>query len=187
MPREEQVFADHSPSVRAIMAATMTKKRLTISPDACTETLAVLIMMAWADGTLDEAEKDGVRAAASVLNLSKELRARLETLMVAPIPVDELLFDAISPKDRSFAFVAAAWMSRVDRDVDNKESLLLDQLASMLGLSANQKTELTQIAADLAPGDKPKSSWADEIVTLFKSIPHRLEGGADDLFDVTFE
>ncbi len=187
MRREEQVFADHSPSVRAIIAATMTKKRLTISPDACTETLAVLIMMAWADGTLDEAEKDGVRAAASVLNLSKELRDRLETLMVAPIPVDELLFDAISPKDRSFAFVAAAWMSRVDRDVDSKESLLLDQLASMLGLSSNQKTELTQIADDLAPGDKPKSSWAEEIVTLFKSIPHRLEGGADDMFDVTFE
>ena len=165
----------------------MSKKRLTISPDACTETLAVLIMMAWADGKLDDAEKEGVRAAASVLNLSKELRERLESLLVAPIPVDELLFEAISPRDRSFAFVAAAWMSHVDRDVDEKETALLDQLASMLGLSANQKTELTQIAADLAPGDRPKTAWASEIVTLFKSIPHRLEGGADGMFDVAFE
>lgn len=165
----------------------MSKKRLTISPDACTETLAVLIMMAWADGKLDDAEKEGVRAAASVLNLSKELRDRLETLLVAPIPVDELLFDGISPRDRSFAFVAAAWMSRVDREVDDKETALLEQLASMLGLSNHQKTELTQIAEDLSPGDHPKTAWADEIITLFKSIPHRLEGGADDMFDVAFE
>ena len=165
----------------------MTKKRLTISPDACTETLAVLITMAWADGTLDESEKEGVRAAASVLNLSKELRDRLEQLMVTPLAIDELLFDGISPKDRSFAFVAAAWMSHVDDKVDPKESALLDQLAALLGLSANQQRELTLIAGDLAPADRAKSAWADEIVTLFRSIPHRLEGGADDTFDVAFE
>lgn len=165
----------------------MSKKRLTISADACTETLAAIITMAWADGHLDDVEKEGIRAAASVLNLSKELRDRLEQLMVAPIPVDELLFDSISPRDRAFAFVAAAWMSHVDRNVDDKESALLDQLAEMLEFSADRKRELTQIAADLAPGEHPKSAWASEIVTIFKSIPHRLEGASEDQFDVAFE
>ena len=165
----------------------MSKKRLTISADACTETLAVLIAMAWADGTLDESEKEGVRAAASVLNLSKELRGRLDTMLEKPMPVDELLFETISEKDRSFAYVAAAWMSRVDASVDDKELALLDQLGDILELSQNQQTELRQIAQDLAPEDHEESKWADEIVTLFKSIPHRLEGGAADLFDVNFE
>ena len=164
----------------------MTKKRLTISPDACTETLAVLITMAWADGQLEDSEKEGVRAAASVLNLSKELRDRLEQLMVNPLTVDELLFDGISPKDRAFAFVAAAWMSRVDSSVDRKEEALLEQLASMLGLSDDKRRELALIAEDLAPADHAKSDWAAEIMTIFKSIPHRLEGG-DDQFDVAFE
>lgn len=164
----------------------MSKKRLTISPDACTETLAVLITMAWADGHLDDAEKEGVRAAASVLNLSKELRDRLEQLMVAPLPVDELLFDGISPKDRAFAFVAAAWMSRVDSSVDDKEEALLDQLAVVLGLSDDKKRELALIAEDLAPAEHEKGDWAAEIITIFKSIPHRLEAG-DEQFEVAFE
>ncbi len=165
----------------------MSKKRLTISADACTETLAAIITMAWADGHLDEVEKEGIRAAASVLNLSKELRDRLEQLMTAPIPVDELLFDSISPRDRAFAFVAAAWMSHVDRNVDDKEAALLDQLAVLLEFSDDRKRELSQIAADLAPGEHPKSAWAAEIVTIFKSIPHRLEGGGDEQFEVAFE
>ena len=45
-------------------------KRLTISADACTETLALLIAMAWADGRLDDKEKEGVRAASEVFNLT---------------------------------------------------------------------------------------------------------------------
>lgn len=165
----------------------MSKKRLTISPDACTETLAVLITMAWADGQLDESEKVGVRAAASVLNLSKELRARVEQLLDQPIPVEELLFDTISAHDRAFAFVAAAWMSHVDRNVDDKESALLERLAALLEITDDRKRELLAIAADLAPESHDRKEWADEIVTLFKSIPARLEGSGDDQFDVAFE
>ena len=41
-------------------------KRLTIGADACTETLALLITMAWADGRLDDTEKQGVVAASEV-------------------------------------------------------------------------------------------------------------------------
>lgn len=181
------MIAVHTPLRLGYHPATMSKKRLTISADACTETLAAIITMAWADGHLDDVEREGIRAAASVLNLSKELRDRLEQLMKAPIPAEELLFDGLSDKDRAFAFVAAAWMSHVDRNVDDKESALLDQLGSLLGFSEEKKRELRQIAADLAPGEHPKSAWAAEIVTIFKSIPHRLEGGADDQFDVAFE
>lgn len=169
-----------------MLPSTMSKKRLTISPDACTETLAVLITMAWADGQLEESEKEGVRAAASVLNLSKELRDRLDQLLEKPIPVDELLFDTISAHDRAFAFVAAAWMSRVDQNVDDKESALLEQLASALEIADDRKNELILIAKDLAPADHDRSLWADEIVTLFKSIPARLEG-TDEQFDIAFE
>src|SRR5262249_22275139 len=157
---------------RGILA---TMKRLTISSDACVETLALLISMAWADGRLDDKEKEGVRAAASVFNLTKELRERLDQLLQKPISVGELLGDELPARDKAFAYVAAAWLSGVDDEVDAKEEDLLRKVAGTLGFTNERRNELAQIARDLEPLRKGKSSWTTELVTLFKAIPARLE------------
>jgi uncharacterized membrane protein YebE (DUF533 family) len=162
-------------------------KRLTISGDACIETLALLITMAWADGRLDDHEKEGVRAAASVLNLTKELRERLDQLLQKPIELDELLVDELSARDKAFAYVAAAWLSGVDDEVDSKEEDLLRKLGGTLGFTDERRNELAQIARDLEPLRKDEKSWASEIVTLFKAIPVRLEGDGSENFEVAFE
>lgn len=162
-------------------------KRLTLSADACTETLALLITMAWADGRLDDKEKEGVRGASTVLNLTKELRDRLEQLLEKPLGIDELLFDTLSARDKAFAFIAAAWMSGVDDEVDPKEQALLDQLAETLGLTPARKVELIQIARDLEPLQRDGKSWSKELVALFKAIPQRLEGDGSETFEVAFE
>lgn len=161
-------------------------KRLTISADACIETLALLITMAWADGRLDDKEKDGVRAASEVFNLTKELRERLDQILQKPMPIDELLVENLSPRDKAFAFVAAVWLSGVDEDVDAREQELLDRAADLFGFSAERKKELVQIARDLEPLRKGSTSWTKELVTLFKAIPARLEGGGDT-YEVAFE
>lgn len=162
-------------------------KRLTIGAAACTETLALLITMAWADGELEEREKQGIRAASTVFNLTKELRERLDSLLEAPISSSELLLDTLSPRDRAFAFVAAAWMSGLDENVDPKEKALLEEVAQLLGLTETRKAELLQIARDLEPLRKDESSWAEELVALFKAIPARLEGDGTESVDVAFE
>ena len=164
-------------------------KRLTIGADACTETLALLITMAWADGKLDDAEKDGVRAASEVFNLTKELRERLDQIIEKPMPVDELLVENLSARDKAFAFVAATWMSGVDEDVDPKEQELLDRAASLFGFNDARKNELAQIARDLEhlrKGDA-EGGWTKELVSLFKAIPSRLEGDGTENFEVAFE
>lgn len=162
-------------------------KRLTISSDACIETLALLISMAWADGRLDDHEKEGVRAAASVFNLTKELRDRLDQLLEKPLPVEELLVDTLTARDKAFMYVAAAWLSGVDDEVDAKEEQLLTKTAALLEISDARKVELTQIARDLEHLRKDEKSWANEVVALFKAIPVRLEGGEGTDFDVSFE
>lgn len=162
-------------------------KRLTISGDACIETLALLITMAWADGRLEDQEKEGVRGAASVFNLTKELRDRLDQLLQKPLPVEELLLDTLSARDKAFAYVAAAWLSGVDNEVDSKEEELLRKVANLLGFTDARRNELAQIARDLEPLRKSDKSWASEIVTLFKSIPARLEGDGSGDIEVAFE
>ena len=143
--------------------------------------------MAWADGRLDTQEKDGVRAASEVFNLTKELRQRLDGLLEKPLTVEELLFDTLSDRDKAFAFVAAAWLSGIDDDVDAKEQALLDKLAEQLSLTSERKAELVQIARDLEPLRRGKKSWTDELVALFKAIPKRLEGDGRESLEVAFE
>lgn len=161
-------------------------KRLTISSDACIEALSLLITMAWADGRLDDHEKEGVRAAAGIFNLTKELRDRLDSLLGKPLPVEELLIDTLSAKDKAFMYVAAAWLSGVDDDVDAKEEALLAKAADLLSINAARRSELDQIARDLIPLRKDKKSWGHEVATLFKAIPARLEGEDGDNIDVAF-
>jgi uncharacterized membrane protein YebE (DUF533 family) len=148
----------------------------------------LLIAVAWADGRLDEKEKEGVRAAARVLNLTKELRDRIDKLLDRPLPIDQLLFETMSARERAFAFVAAAWMARVDETVDPKEEALLDELATTLELGRDRQTELREIADDLGPMPEGSDSWAQEVLTLFKAIPHRLEApGPGEEVDVDFD
>ena len=166
----------------------MQRQRLTISGHACTETLALLIAVAWADGRLDEKEKEGVRAAARVLNLTKELRDRVDKLVDSPLPIDQLLFETMSARERAFAFVAATWMARVDETVDPKEEALLDQLATTLELARDRQTELRGIAEDLGPMPESSDGWAQEVLKLFKAIPPRLEApGPGEEVDVDLE
>ncbi|MBX3209855.1 MAG: TerB family tellurite resistance protein [Labilithrix sp.] len=162
-------------------------KRLTISGEACIETLALLITMAWADGRLDDQEREGVLGAASVFNLTKELRERLDQLLEKPIELEELLVDELSARDKAFAYVAAAWLAGVDNDVHAKEEALLGKLGLLLGLTDERRGELAAIARDLEPLRKDGASWATEIVTLFKAIPSRLEGDASENYEVAFE
>jgi uncharacterized membrane protein YebE (DUF533 family) len=163
-------------------------RRLTISCQACVETLATLVTMAWADGRLEASERASVLGAADVLNLSKELRARLADVVALPVPVDQILYDTLSVRDRTFAYVAAAWMAGVDEDVDPKEEQLLDRVASILGFSASRKAELERLARDLEPAPEGGRQWAKEIERLFRAIPPRLEESADgEEFEVVFE
>jgi tellurite resistance protein len=162
-------------------------RRLTISVQACVETLALLVTMAWADGRLHESEKAGVLGAAGVLNLTKEMRDRLNDVLKKPLSVEEVLFDTLSARDRAFAYVAAAWMAAVDGDVDPKEQALLDKAATLLGYSAARKAELETIARDIEPSGEGGRKWAQELERLFRAIPARLEEADPDDVEVVFE
>ena len=162
-------------------------RRLTISVHACVETLAMLVAMAWADGRLEDSERAGVRGAAGILNLSKELRDRLEDTLQKPLPIEQILLDTLSAKERAFVYVSAAWMAGVDEEVDPKEEELLQRAASIMGFSAARKAELERIAHDLEPAGEGGRQWAQEIERLFRAIPPRLEEVDAEEVEVVFE
>ena len=161
-------------------------RRLTIQVSACMEAMGLLIQMAWADGRLDDREKEGVRGAAQVLNLPADFRARLEQQLAAPGSLEQLNLSKLTTRERAFAFVAAAWMAHVDEVLDPKEKDLLSRLGEKLEFTPEQQETYSNIAASLRPLPSGVASWADQITRLFKTIPAELEepGGA---FEVVFE
>lgn len=161
-------------------------RRLTISAHACTETLRLLIAMAWADGRLDDKEKAGVRGAAGALNLSKDFRDKLDESLAKALPFDQLLFEGFTGRDKSFAYVAAVWMMGADDAIDEKEKALVDRLAKEFEFGSELRAELDGIAKDLGKAAGARK-WEDEIVALFKAIPPRLEKAAPGDIEVTFE
>lgn len=161
-------------------------KRLTIRVKACTDTLSLMIAMAWADGRLDDREKQGVRGAAEVFNLPKELRAELDAALEKAPDVEALKLEDLSSGERAFAYVAAAWMSGVDRLADDKEGALLDKLAGRLGIEGDRRDELQKVATSLEPPAGSKPQWASEIERLFKAIPREVDDSDEDV-EVVFE
>jgi uncharacterized membrane protein YebE (DUF533 family) len=161
-------------------------KRLTVSGRACGETLALLIVMAWADGKLDPAEKDGILGAAKVFNLTKETRARIDGLLEAKGSVDDLKLGDLSGRESAFAYVAAAWMASIDGYVHSNEKSVLEKVAKGLGLSDEQRDELGALATKLERLPEGKANWAEHVTALFKAIPPQLEEPEAD-FEVVFE
>jgi uncharacterized membrane protein YebE (DUF533 family) len=162
-------------------------RTITISSHACAQTLEMLVAMAWADGRLEDSERAGVLAAAGMLKVSKELRARLEDMLRKPGPIDQILFDSLSVTERAFVYVAAAWIANVDEEVDPKERELLDRAASLMGFSRAYQTELEKLALDLKPPAEGGRRWADEVERLFRGIPPRLEGVSEAEVEVVFK
>lgn len=162
-------------------------KRLTISARACTEILAILIHVAWADGKLEERERAGIRAATNIFSLSKDQRARLEKAMDSPLPLDQIMIENLGPRDRSFAYVVAVWLTGVDEEIDPREQQDLVNIATRLEIDRDRATELMQMARDLAHLKESEEGWSSQLVTLFKSIPHRLEAYAESEVEIAFE
>lgn len=149
-------------------------RRLTLSVRACTETMGLLVAMAWADGHLDEEERDGLHDAAKTLNLPRELRERLESFADDKLTVADVKLDTLKGVERDFAYVCAAWMANVARGIDDSEIAMLDEVAAALDIDEARQGELAGLALDL-PVPEPGQSWAQGIRGLFSAVRAKVE------------
>ncbi|MBW2454751.1 MAG: TerB family tellurite resistance protein [Deltaproteobacteria bacterium] len=137
-------------------------RRLTIGVAACTEVMGLLVTMAWADGELQDEEIAGIRSAADTLNLSQELRDRLEGYIEeAPLPSD-LSLDTLSKRDAEFAYVAAAWLARVDDSVEEEEWDLLAEIGEVFKMASWSCSRRSRTPSRTKRSSSPSSelTWA---------------------------
>jgi uncharacterized membrane protein YebE (DUF533 family) len=146
-------------------------RRVDMSREACVEVISALIAFAWADGRPDERERASVRGAAQALDLSPEMRERIDDVLDRPPRIEHLFLDELSPREREFVYVAAAWICGADTDIiSEKEEAHLDELARALALHPLKKAHLERFARTFEPPLHGRRDWHHELVELFDGV-----------------
>ena len=137
------------------------------------ETVLALCAMAWADGTMDPAEADGIRLTAQHLGLAAGDQEAVDKAIASPMSLDEVETLTMSRLTRLFTYAAAFWIGRVDGVLNSKEQALLDLLGDRLGLS--------KVARDRAAGVATSAAVNKEATLDLVKLRSRLSAGLSQI------
>jgi uncharacterized membrane protein YebE (DUF533 family) len=117
-----------------------------------------LAAIGWADGKLDQEEADAIVRTALEEGLELEEISEIEEATKKPIDLSFIDRSTMSKADRLFVYAVAAWMTRLDGLVHEKETEALETLGKLLQIPAKPREHADAIAreiADLGEGDRP--------------------------------
>jgi uncharacterized membrane protein YebE (DUF533 family) len=114
------------------------------------DTLLALAAIAWADGTIDPAEANGIRSAAQQLGLGPEDLKAVDGTLAQPVPLEQVETVRMSRLTRLFTYAAANWIAQIDGAVPPKERQALDLLGDRLGLSQVARDRAKTVSMSLA-------------------------------------
>src|SRR6187455_1459744 len=96
------------------------------------DVFVALAAIGWADGKLDDEEADAIVRTALEEGLELEQIAEIEEATKHPIDLSFIDRSQMSKADRLFVYAVAAWMTRLDGEVHEKEQEALDKLGELL-------------------------------------------------------
>jgi uncharacterized membrane protein YebE (DUF533 family) len=134
-----------------------------------------LAAIGWADGKLDGEEADAIVRTALEEGLDLSEIEEIEAATKSPVEIGVLDTANLSKEDRLFVYGVAAWMTRLDGNVDDKELGALEKLGEALKLPETPRRAVDHIAQDIAmlpDGDRPARY---DLPRLRKVIAERLK------------
>jgi uncharacterized membrane protein YebE (DUF533 family) len=117
-----------------------------------------LAAIGWADGKLDQEEADAIVRTALEEGLELEEISAIEEATKKPIDLSFIDRTQMTKADRLFVYAVAAWMTRIDGMVNDKETEALNKLGDLLKIPPRPREHATAIArevASLGDGDRP--------------------------------
>ena len=117
-----------------------------------------LAAIGWADGKLDQEEADAIVRTALEEGLSLDEITEIEQATKSPVDMGVIDRSQMSKADRLFVYAVAAWLTRLDGKVDDKEVEALDRLGELLKIPQRPREHADAIArevASLGDGDRP--------------------------------
>lgn len=134
-----------------------------------------LAAVGWADGQLDADEADAIVRTALEEGLELEQIAEIEAATKHPIDLGIVDRTNLSKEDRLFVYAVAAWMTRLDGVVSEKETEALARLGDALKIPQRPRELVEGIAEDVAALSNDRPSRYD-LGALRRIIAHRLRG-----------
>jgi tellurite resistance protein len=117
-----------------------------------------LAAIAWADGSLDPDEADGIVRAAVDEGLAFEDIEAIDAATKNRIDTGVLDRSGMSKEDRLFVFAVASWIAKMDGSVTDEEAAALGKLGDQLGIPEKARDQARRIAEQVAAmpeGDRP--------------------------------
>jgi uncharacterized membrane protein YebE (DUF533 family) len=122
------------------------------------DVFVALAAIAWADGSLDPDEADGIVRAAADEGLSLDDMAAIDEATKNPVDLGVIDRSGMSKEDRLFVYAVACWIARMDGKVTDAESQALATLGERLGVPERTRVQVEGISrqvAELPEGDRP--------------------------------
>jgi uncharacterized membrane protein YebE (DUF533 family) len=137
-----------------------------------------LAAIGWADGTLDGEEADAIVRAALDEGLELDEIADIEAATKEPVDIGVIERGNMTKEDRLFVYAVAAWMTRLDGTISEKEIEALTKLGDALKIPEGPRNAAAKIAHELADASGEQSVARYDLVGLRKIIGERLRASA---------
>ncbi len=129
-----------------------------MTPSLRKDVFVALAAIAWADGSLDPDEADGIVRAAADEGLPLDDMAAIDEATKHPVDLGVIDRSTMSKEDRLFVYAVACWIARMDGKVTDAESQALAKRGERLGVPERTRGQVETVArqvAELPDGDRP--------------------------------
>jgi uncharacterized membrane protein YebE (DUF533 family) len=109
-----------------------------------------LAAVGWADGNLDSEEADAIVRMATEEGLGLEEIAEIENAVKNRVDMGEIDRRNMSKEDRLFVYAVAAWMTWLDGEVSDSETVALKQLGDALKIPEKPREHADTIMREVA-------------------------------------
>jgi len=119
-------------------------------------TLKLLVALAWADGRVDEEEKEVVEAMLDAFGAEEEEAAELREWATQPRTLDDVDVSSMDKSDLELALQHGVLLTHIDGEQSEKEVELLVDLVDKLGLSKEEAKPIIESANAFAKALLPE-------------------------------
>ncbi len=138
------------------------------------DVFVALAAVGWADGKLDQEEADAIVRTALEEGLELDEIAEIEEATKKPIDIGVIDRKNLSKEDRLFVYGVAAWITRMDGVVTDKETAVLGKLGDMLKVPPRPREIVDSIVQDVTTMSDDVRPARYDLLALRRIIGERL-------------
>jgi serine/threonine-protein kinase len=140
------------------------------------EVFLALLAVGWADGTLDEVEREVVFIAAEEAQLSEDDMAALREAARTRVELDELRIDRLRTSERAYVYAIARWIALIDGELSEREVAMLRVLAFVFQVSPVQQATVEALVSEVLADPLVASERRAVLAALRRAVWRRYAG-----------